>query len=240
MSIQYVIRRIDFSYSDEYYQTNFPILGGVYQIYDDKQTAEEALKQLVVQEVENIDLESYDFGYGYADEAAYEAVEAFVLEKTGEEYDKDDGIPELDADALFEFAKLTGIVHYQLMEIDSEQKSYVVWLNQEQEYLSNYDTGALSFGESPLFLADDGMNWHFLDQVSVTLKGSLADLSDAPTLVQQVLERYNGLSYDAEQQTLTIQGNHAGYDAVAELNQLLKQPLFEIQEKTVSELQALS
>lgn len=59
------------------------------------------IKNLIIDELQNIDLESYDFGYGEADEEAYEAVEALVLEKTGQAYDKDDGIPKLEPDGIY-------------------------------------------------------------------------------------------------------------------------------------------
>lgn len=240
MSSKYIIRRVDFGYNDEYFQTHYAHQGAIQQIYTDKAEAEQAYKKLIIDELQNIDLESYDFGYGEADEEAYEAAEALVLEKTGEAYDKDDGIPKLEPDDLFEFAKLTKIMHYQLLEVDDAQKNYVIWLNQQDEYMTDYDTGSIIYGHQENFIAQHHFDWHFLDYVSVSLQGHLADLSDAPSLLEQVIQKNNGLHYDAEKQNLSIEGSHAGYDAVTELNALLKQPLFEIQEKSLNELQALS
>jgi len=127
-----------------------------------------------------------------------------------------------------------------LLEVDDAQKNYVIWLNQQDEYMTDYDTGSILYGHQENFIAQHQFDWHFLDYVSVSLQGHLADLSDAPSLLEQVIQKNNGLHYDAEKQNLSIEGSHAGYDAVAELNALLKQPLFEIQEKSLDELHALS
>ena len=239
MTKKYMIRNVDFGYNDEYYTSYDARLGKIQQVYNDKTEAEQHYKALVVDALKNADLESYSFGYGEANEDTYLAVEALVLEKTGEEYDKDDGIPKLDDDALFEFAQLTGIVHYQLLEIDADEKFYVIWLTQEEEYFSDYDTGSLVSGNNINFMADYEHGWHFLDQVSLNLSGSLADLSDAPHLLKTLLEQQNGIEYVDAEQSLKIDANRAGYDAVEQLNALLKQPLFEVQEKTLAQLQEI-
>lgn len=48
---------------------------------------------------------------------------------------------------------------------------------------------------------------HFLDYVSMNLQGNLADLSDAPSLLEQVIQKNNGLHYDADKQNLSIEGS---------------------------------
>lgn len=238
MSKQYVIRRIDFSYNDEYYQTNHPHSGAIKQVFQDKNEAEHAFKALVIEELEQVDLEMYDYGFGDADESTYEAVEAFVLEKTGEEYDKDDGIPELEADDLFEFAKLTGIIHYEILEVEENQKYYVIWLNQAG-YMTDYDTGHIMYGTHENFIENHELSWHFLAQLPSSLQGSLADLSDAPQLLEQVINKSTHFSYDEAQTCLNIDANRLGYALIAEFNALLKQPLFEIQVKSLDQLQSL-
>ena len=70
MSSKFVIRRVDFGYNDEYFQTHYAHQGAIQQIYADKAEAEQAYKNLIIDELQNIDLESYDFGYGEADEEA--------------------------------------------------------------------------------------------------------------------------------------------------------------------------
>lgn len=234
-----MIRRVDFGYNDEYYVTYDQHLGDIEQVYTDKTQAEIAYKALVVQALQDNDLEAYSFGYGEAPEKSYEAVEALVLEKTGEEYDKDDGIPELDEDGLFQFAQLTGILHYQLIEIDENEQFYVIWLPQSESYFTDYDTGNIFSGNTENFIADHDEDWYFLQEISTTLAGSLEDLSDAPQLLQAVIDKSAGLNYAADKLTLEIDGNMAGYTAITELNALLKQPLFEIQAKSLEEFQTL-
>mgnify|MGYP003606378843 CR=1 FL=1 len=46
MAIQYVIRRFEFAYNDEYYLANEGNLGSVDSIYDNLDEAESALKKL--------------------------------------------------------------------------------------------------------------------------------------------------------------------------------------------------
>lgn len=98
--------------------------GAINKIYTDKAEAEQAYKKLIIDELQNIDLESYDFGYGEADEEAYEAAEALVLAKTGKPMTKMTAFLSWSLMILFEFAKLTKIVHYQLLEVDDAQKNY--------------------------------------------------------------------------------------------------------------------
>jgi hypothetical protein len=240
MTKKYVIREIDFGYNDEYYTSYDAHLGKIQHIYDDKTQAEIHHKALVVEALKNADLESYSFGYGDADEDTYLAVEALVLEKTGEKYDKDDGIPKLDDDALFEFATLTGITLYQLLEIDEDEKFYVIWLPQAESYFTDYDTGNIFTGHSADFIRSHDDDWYFLQEISTRLSGSLDDLSDAPQLLKVVIEKNSGLNYSNTEHYLEIDANHAGYDAISEINALLKQPLFEIQAKNLAEFQAIS
>lgn len=238
MTTKYVIRRIDFSYNDEYYQTGYQHAGEIKAIYDNHEEATQAYKKLVVEALQDNDLEMYTFGYGELPTEVYEAVEAFVLEKTGEEYDKDDGLPDLNEEDLFHFAQLTGIVHYQLFELDDSQKLYVIWLTQDQAYYTDYEMGNIVYGQSENFMSDDELNWHFLDTIKTNLHGSLEELSDAPSLLEQVIKTHAGLNYDAHTATLKMD-SLANYDAIAQLNALLKAPLFEIQAKTLEEFQAL-
>lgn len=235
-----MIRRVDFMYNDEYYQTNYAALGAIHAIYENKAEAEQVLQELVIEELQNNDLENYSFGYGEADEAVYEAVEAFVLEKTGEEYDKDDGIPNLEDADLFEFAKLTGIMAYQLIEVDDQQKNYVIWLPHSNEYLTHYGTGSLMFDSNRDFMQDHDENWYFFQQLPDRLSGSLADLSDSPEILKQIIAIISGIEYSEDQQVLTINSNQAGYSSLSSISALLKTPLFEIQEKNLDELANLS
>ncbi len=240
MSKKYIIRRVDFAYNDEFFLTNDKNLGKIQQIYPDYAEAFAAYQALVVDELQQVDLEMYDFGYGYADEDVYQAVEKLVLEKTGEAYDKDDGLPNLATDDLFEFAQLTGIVHYQLLEIDDQMPFYLIWLPIQQDYLRDYDSDAILSGAHAHFIQDHPHDWYFFDQLTGDLHGSLAQLSDAPQLLQQVIQTHRGMAYDDVRQTLCLVAHEAGYDGINALNGLLKQPLFEIQQKNLEQLYVLN
>lgn len=236
---QYIIRHVDFAYNDEYFQTAFKSLGHIQSLFDDRAAAEAAYKNLVVAALKEEDLSNYDFGYGEASEEVYSAVEAFLLEKTGQEYQVGDDLPDLSDDDLFQFAQLTGIVPYQLIEVESNQRFYVAWLNQEQSYLSSYESGSLIYGNTPDFIESSEFDWYFLDQISTDLTGTLAELSEAPEILKQVIHHATGITYLEQEQRLSIEGHRASYAKICEINALLKEPLFEIQEKNLSELQAL-
>ena len=126
-NIQYVIRQNDFAYNDEWHLTNCVSTGAIKQIYTDKAEAEKAYKSLVVEGLYYDELCNYDIGNGEADDEIYEKLEALILEKTGKTFNIDDGeIPKLNEDDAFEFAKISGIVWYQLLEVDASQPCYVL------------------------------------------------------------------------------------------------------------------
>lgn len=142
MTIKYIIRHNDFAYNDEWFQTGSPEAGRIHTIYEDKAEAGYAFKKLIVEALyADDDLNNYDIGNGYASEETYEKLEQFVLEKTGEEFEIDDEIPEMELGDAFEFAQLSGVLHYQLIEIDEQKPIYILWSNEEQDYLrsENYN-----------------------------------------------------------------------------------------------------
>lgn len=242
-NIKYVIRHNDFAYNDEWYQTDWITQGSIHTIYSDKNEAEQAYKQLIVEALYNVEgIGQYSIGNGDLSDTEYQALDDFLLEKTGHNFEyfaDDDVFPALNLDDAFKLAQLSGIVHYQLLEIDDSKPNYVIWLNNEQSYFSNYDSGAIVSGNYEDFIQYDTCDWHFFDQISTTLKGTLSELSDSPEILEKLLEDAKGIQYSVENQTLDINGNHSNYDTLKALNALLKQPIFEIRQVTLEELAQL-
>jgi hypothetical protein len=252
-NIKYVIRHNDFAYNDEWYMTDAATLGSIKAIYSDKIEAEQAYKALVVHALYSFnDLCQFDICNGDISETLYEQLEAFILEKSGEEFDGE-SLPEMSEDDAFEFAKLSGVLHYQLIEIDDSKPHYVIFLAQQNQYFhaSNYSNSPIlsSPSNSPLFNFDyEDDYWreqtieNFFDELPRTLTGTLADLSDNPELFAQFIQAQYWLTYDEQAQQLSIKvigQNENAFSQLQALNALLKKPFFEVRPITLEELATL-
>lgn len=238
-NIKYVIRHNNFAYNDEWFLTDDATAGRITAVYTDKAEAEQAYKSLIVDALYNeAELSQYDIGNGEAADETYEKLDAFLLEKTGEAFDAET-LPEMSADDAFEFAKLSGILCYQLIEFDDSKPQYAIWINAEESYMDHYDTGSILFDSNPDFIEGSDCDWYFLSRMDQTLQGSLADLSDSPEILQVFLKNTAGVSFDAQKQTLVINGNGSDYQTIKALNALLKQPLFELHTLSLEQIQEL-
>ena len=238
-NIKYVIRHNNFAYNDEWFLTDDTTAGRITAVYTDKAEAEQAYKSLIVDALYNeAELSQYDIGNGEAADETYEKLDAFLLEKTGEAFDAET-LPEMSADDAFEFAKLSGILCYQLIEFDDNKPQYAIWINAEESYVDHYDTGSILFDSNPDFIEGSDCDWYFLSRMDQTLQGSLADLSDSPEILQVFLKNTAGVSFDAQKQTLVINGNGSDYQTIKALNALLKQPLFELHTLSLEQIQEL-
>lgn len=238
-NIKYVIRYNNFAYNDEWFLTDDATAGRITAVYTDKAEAEQAYKSLIVDALYNeADLSQYDIGNGEAADETYEKLDAFLLEKTGKAFDVET-LPEMSADDAFEFAKLSGILCYQLIEFDDSKPQYAIWINAEESYMDHYDTGSTLFDSNPDFIEGSDCDWYFLSRMDQTLQGSLADLSDSPEILQVFLKNTSGISFDAQKQTLVINGNGSDYQTIKALNALLKQPLFELHTLSLEQIQEL-
>ena len=242
-NIQYVIRQNDFAYNDEWHLTNCVSTGAIKQIYTDKAEAEKAYKSLVVEGLYYDELCNYDIGNGEADDEIYEKLEALILEKTGKTFNIDDGeIPKLNEDDAFEFAKISGIVWYQLLEVDASQPCYVLWINSEEDCFSGYETGSIISSQDENF---SDVSWeaniYAMDYAFEALMDKpLAELSDSPLLFKQFIEQTPDIRYDAEKDSIEgIALDNIKFIDIKTLNSFLKQPIFEIRQISLEELAEL-
>lgn len=242
-NIQYVIRHNDFTYNDEWFQTSFPEAGIIEAIYDSKADAEQAFKQLIVSALYDAeDLSNYDIGNGYATDETYEALEQFVLEKTGQEYETDDAIPELSLDDAFEFAKISGVMHYQLIEIDNQKPIYILWLNEEEDYLRSENNN--------VFASQDA---HFtdvaLDQFVFTFDNyceekiynqKLDEISEGPELLRSLIKNMTEISLDEKNESITeIDWDDITFTQLQAFNSLLSEKMFEVKIINLKQLEEI-
>lgn len=241
--IKYVIRHNNFAYNDEWLQSDQATLGNIHASYDDKATAEQAWRDGVVEALRSAELYNYGLFCGDAADGQLEALDAFVLQACGEplliDGDVEEFLPEALNDAdVFEFAQRSGIMPFQLVEFDVTQPVYAIWFHDDQDYLRNYDDSSLLFGSYEDFLEHDDSEWIFSSKFDEPLKGSLAELSDSPQLLETLLHSALGATYDAEQRALVLEGHSIGYKNIKAINALLKQPIFEIRPLTFEQIQA--
>lgn len=243
MTIKYIIRHNDFAYNDEWFQTVFPEAGRIHTIYEDKAEAEYAFKKLIVEALyADDDLNNYDIGNGYASEETYEKLEQFVLEKTGEEFEIDDEIPEMELDDAFEFAQLSGVLHYQLIEIDEQKPIYILWSNEEQDYLrsENYnifdstDENFNTVDDFELYIFENDFNEHVFDQ-------SLEKISESPEILKSLILGIPALVYAEDRNCiLNIDWEDISFSQLKAINALLKNPIFEIRQVTLEQLNKIT
>ncbi|WP_173911484.1 hypothetical protein [Acinetobacter sp. Marseille-Q1618] len=245
MTIKYVIRQNDFAYNDEWYQTHQAVAGSIQAIYIDQAEAIQTYKQLVVDALyEDGELCNYDIGNGYASDETYEKLEQFVLEKTGEEFEIDDEIPEMELDDAFEFAQISGVLHYQLIEIDQQKPIYILWSNEEQSYLTNYDFNTVFDSQNENF---DDLNFdqlypvieeHFEEQI---FNKNLNDISDSPALFKNLIQNITAITYSTNENSITeADWDELTFIQLKSMNALLKQPFFEIRQITLEQLNKIT
>ncbi|ENU31060.1 hypothetical protein F991_01149 [Acinetobacter sp. CIP-A165] len=248
-NIQYVIRQNDFAYNDEFYYLDDATLGKVKSIYDDRQQAEENLKKLVVSEIRKEILGNYSiFNEYHYDEKLIHQLHQFTLERCGQPFLDEKGRHEdyvpaaLNDKDTFEFAQRTGIMLYQLIEINIEQPHYVIWLCQEQDYFSGF-YGTIVDSQDPNF---DDVEWHEKiyafesDLEEYIYHQPFSTLTDSPELFKKLIQSMPAISYDENEKTITgIDFESFDFIQLKSLNALLKQPLFEIRQVTLEELAKL-
>ena len=241
--IQYIIRHNDFAYNDEWFQTGSPEAGRIHTIYDDKAEAELAFKELIVEALyAEEELSNYDIGNGYASDETYEKLEKFIKEKTGEDFEIDDELPELSLDDAFQFAQISGVMHYQLLEIDSQKPIYILWSNQEQDYLrsENYnvfdsiDENFSTLDDFELYIFENDFNEQVFDQ-------ALENISESPEILKNLILGIPAVVYAEDRHSIVnIDWEDISFSQLKSINALLKQPIFEVQQINVEQLNTIT
>lgn len=238
----YVIREKYFGYNDEVYY----VAGNrVTNIFDNKQQAEAAYKQLEVNSARDFALYEIESLFD-ADDTHLKQLDDFVFSRCGVHIYKnghlsDDILPKkLNDDDTFEFIQLAEMQKYQLVQFDQEVKFYGLWSTKKQQWVEEHDeyfTG-LVYCENPEQLKSEVRNiFADYDYASIELKGSLEELSEQPVLLKALLTTEVGLNYDENKKVLTIDSWQQ--EALYTLNPLLKQPLFEIKLIDFDEIQRI-
>ena len=238
----YVIREKYFGYNDE----TFYVAGNrIANIFEDKQQAEAAYKQLEIKGARDFALYEVESLFD-ADEALLQQLDDFVYSRCGEHICEagdisDDVLPvSLSDDDTFEFIQLAGMQKFQLVEFENQVKFYGLWSVKKQRWVEEHDEcfAGLIYSENlDAFKSKVEHIFADYDYSAIELKGSLEELSAQPILLQAMISAQSGLSYDEAKQTLVIDAWQD--EALYAVNSLLKQPLFEIKEIGLEEIQTI-
>ncbi|RZG86122.1 hypothetical protein [Acinetobacter venetianus] len=239
----YVIREKYFGYNDEVFYVSGNRINKVFQ---DKEQAEAAYKQLEINGARDFALYEVESLFD-ADEALLKQLDDFVFLRCGEHIYQEgevsrDTLPEsLSDEDTFEFIQLADMHKFQLVQFEHEAKFYALWSVKKQQWVEEHDEffAGLAYADQPEQLKTNVRTiFADYDYEDIQLKGSLEDLSEQPVLLKALIKNSKALKYNNKSQTLTIlQGwEEEGLYAV---NPLLKQPLFEIKEISLEEIQTI-
>ena len=238
----YVIREKYFGYNDEV----FYVAGNrIANVFEDKQQAEAAYKQLEIKGARDFALYEVESLFN-ATEEELQKLDDFVFARCGEHIAdggdiSDDVLPEsLSDEDTFEFIQLAGMQKFQLVEFENQVKFYGLWSVKKQRWVEEQDEcfAGLIYSENlDAFKSKVEHIFADYDYSAIELKGSLEELSAQPILLQAMISAQSGLSYDEAKQTLVIDAWQD--EALYAVNSLLKQPLFEIKEIGLEEIQTI-
>lgn len=247
----YRIVEISFRYNDEYYSPDNLYGRFLSQNYQDLQQAEIALKEMVRKDL-----------YAFIDNDLWHIqdisqLETKLIEKFGENYNKT-SYPDLSLEQAYNLMVEADMVFYDIIETNNTNDICysAVWFNHSQKFFRDFVEEIYDkYGNCRIYNADpthifrvypkgvihDNRKhiYNFIRELPQILQGSLADLTDSPTLLQHYIQQYNELSYDSEKQQLNIQAKdytffyddpdyRQPFEMWKGLNALLKQPIFEI------------
>lgn len=238
----YVIRAKYFGYNDEVFYVTGNRISNVFQ---DQAEAEAAYQKLEVEGARDFALYEVESLFD-ADEAMLKQLDEFVFSRCGEHIYQDgeisrDVLPSSLSDAdTFSFVQMAEMQKFQLVHFDHEVKFYGLWSTKKQQWLEEHDEffAGLIYAESPELLKDKIESiFKDYDYSDIELEGSLESLSDQPILLKALIQTDYALSYDEDKQILNI--GLWQNEALYAVNALLKQPLFEVKQIELEEIQRL-
>ncbi|MCY6413180.1 hypothetical protein QTA56_13765 [Acinetobacter sp. VNH17] len=239
----YVIREKYFGYNDEVFYASG---NRIHNVFEDKEQAEAAYKQLEINGARNFALYEVESLFD-ADETLLKKLDDFVFARCGEHIYQEgevsrDTLPEsLSDEDTFEFIQLADMQKFQLVQFEQEARFYALWSVKKQQWLEEHDEffASLAYADQPEQLKSHVRTiFADYDYGDIELKGSFEDLSEQPVLLQALIKNNKALKYNDKSQTLIIlQGWEE--EGLYAINPLLKQPLFEIKEIGLEEIQTI-
>ncbi|MCX4030358.1 hypothetical protein H0A36_28370 [Endozoicomonas sp. SM1973] len=242
----YVIRKLAFHYNDECSYVHCS--GGIEAYFQDKEEATQRYKALECKAFRNEDLFDLEQLHpcGDGDEETWLALNNYFVESFGEPFLEPDDEGNYDFyhdveiyipdhatdDQIWTIREMTGIRFHELAEFDRpEPVFYTIWLPTQNEYYG-YDEEAPRLFNSYDYALRVVKNSSYLFNEDIVLKGELEDLSNQPILLEALISKHSGLSRTKRSKNLKIKKDG---ETLVVVNDLLKQPLFEIKEYSIED-----
>ena len=133
-------------------------------------------------------------------------------------------------------------MHYQLLEIDSQKPIYILWSNQEQDYLrsENYnvfdsiDENFSTLDDFELYIFENDFNEQVFDQ-------ALENISESPEILKNLILGIPAVVYAEDRHSIVnIDWEDISFSQLKSINALLKQPIFEVQQINVEQLNTIT
>lgn len=239
---KHVIRQYQFGYNDEcYYISGSNIL----KVYDDQAEAEAAYRKLEVAHIRGAELHEQS-GLWDASGDELKPINDFVLSKVGKKLfasdhpDYDDSVPnELSDDDVLKLGELANIQGYKLVTFENEPVFYAIWIyGDDADWHKDYDeySTSLVYSESREEIIDSVGDVAYDLWYDYKIKGSLAELSASPALLDSLLASTKKMKFVEKPTRSFIKIKSEDGTDLCALNELLRDPLFEIRELTLEQV----
>ena len=133
-------------------------------------------------------------------------------------------------------------MHYQLIEIDSQKPIYILWSNEEQDYLRSENNNVFDSTDENFNTLDDFELYIFENDFNEQVFDRTFDeISESPVLLKTLVQGISVITYDVENDKITdIDWEDISFSQLKSINALLKQPVFEVRQISLEALVNLS
>jgi len=210
MPSHYVIKGYHWGYNDE---TFYPEGGFVHNVYQDEDAAKTELIRLERRHWRRMDLSETHVLFD-GDSKVIARLNKLLMKTVGSELDesvRDVYIPSQLSDSDFmKFLDIADIHAYKIIETDDEPVFWAILDEESDEYLTAGEDESLIFGGSVDELKDeikdDPWSLTCLAEESDSLSGSLEELSSTPGLLEALIKRNSGISYNDNYLNIDVDG----------------------------------
>ena len=251
MSKKYQVLKYTFNYDSECFQHGDTV---VHSTHSNKEDADLARLQIEKIFWFSTDLNQViDF---FDNEPKIQSADDFLQKELGVSFHEIDVLPRtLSDDGLLRFLKATGARAAKVVAIDLSRTYYVLKFigtdlcmrRAVEEWESPTYLDSIVRGKSLATLKTQA-KWNIRANLEVlknfefsgrdlVLHGTFEDLSDDPKALEQVWREYKQIRFKKKESLLLVNGGSA--NALFDLNDVLKKPLFVIKEMTFDEITAL-
>lgn len=245
MTTLYVLRGYHWGYNDETY---YPAGSYIHSTFDNEGDACNKKQSLELEFWKEMNFSETNVFFD-GDAELCKKINTFTFDKCGEkmfdeeaEFSSENFLPDkLSDDDAMTVLKMAGLESYKLVSFDTTPVFYAIWFPKDDSYLKIHEecTTALIYSDSraELEAETDGYIEFQWDDNPIIYKGSYSDFSDNPTALESIVKATEGLNYIDGSKQLQIKTDQT--KALFAVNDLLKEPLFEIKSLTLDDIKKI-